>query len=70
MSLKDCQTCGFHTVIEGVENVCQYCLLTGQPRGCKAGIGCTRWADPEEVKKILRKVRTPVPKKSDSKMGA
>lgn len=70
MSVKDCQTCGFHTEIEGVKNVCQYCLFTGQPRGCKPGTGCTRWADMKTVKEIMKRIQTPVPKKSDSNMSA
>lgn len=46
----DCRGCRFRRPINsgrngGGETTCDFCYITGEPRGCAAGKGCVRYAE-------------------------
>lgn len=52
---KGCAGCGFSC--KRGEIRCQYCLITGHPRGCPTGPGCTKRKTPAQVDKLRRAVQ-------------
>lgn len=52
---KGCTGCGFRAARGAIQ--CEYCLLTGKPRGCPAGAGCNKWQAPAQVDKLRRAVQ-------------
>ena len=54
-SEKGCPGCGFHATRGVIQ--CEYCLITGQPRGCPTGSECTKRQTPEQVDKLRKNVQ-------------
>ncbi|QNO17722.1 hypothetical protein [Caproicibacterium amylolyticum] len=52
---KGCTGCGFHAARGVIQ--CEYCLLTGHPRGCPTGPGCTKRQTPAQVAKPRKQVQ-------------
>ena len=52
---KGCPGCGFHAARGVIQ--CEYCLITGHPRGCPAGQDCTKRQTPEQVDKLRKNVQ-------------
>ena len=52
---KGCAGCGFSC--KRGEIRCQYCLITGQPRGCPVGQGCTKRTTRAKVDKLRKQTQ-------------
>ena len=54
-SKKGCRGCGFSC--KRGEIRCQYCLITGQPRGCPVGQECDKRQTPKQVDKLRKRTQ-------------
>lgn len=50
-----CADCGFHMTRGDIQ--CEYCLITGHPRGCPAGPDCTKRQTQAQVDKLRKQVQ-------------
>lgn len=39
---RRCKTCVYHSSVDNII-ICEYILVTGHRRGCRAGVGCLRY---------------------------